>query len=80
MAERLIGNTLFYSPSLFSNTNRKSIERTPSLMYLEDFMDEGLGGMWPKDNNNITSKAPYNKLVKRSGAESRAKKQLAETV
>jgi len=80
MAERLIGNTLFYSPSLFSNTNRKSIERTPSLMYLEDFMDEGLGGMWPKDNNNITSKAPYNKLVKRSEAESRAKKQLAETV
>ena len=32
-------------------------------MYLEDFLDEGLGGVWPNTNDNISNKAPYNQLI-----------------
>ena len=83
MAERLIGNTLFYSPTLSSNENRKSVKRTPSLMYLEDFLDEGLGGIWPNTSDNIASIAPYNQLInaKRTQAPVQDKKmQLGKTV
>ena len=42
MAERLIANTLMYSPSLSSN---KKTSRGPSLLHLEDFVDDGI--CWP---------------------------------
>jgi hypothetical protein len=59
MAERLIANTLMYSPSLAAN---QKISRGPSLLYLEDFVNDGIG-YWPEEAKTIDKQLPYSALI-----------------
>ena len=62
MAERLIANTLMYSPSLASN---KKLVRGPSLLHLEDFVDDGIG-YWPDEERSVDNQLPYSAILKAS--------------
>ena len=61
MAERLIANTLMYSPSLSSN---KKTSRGPSLLHLEDFVDDGI--CWPAQENTVDQQLPYSAILEAS--------------
>ena len=62
MAGQLIRSSLLFSPSLAANN---CIEKTPQLLYLEDFVDEGIGGLWPqRAHEDVATMPPYDAILK----------------
>mgnify|MGYP000880137591 FL=1 len=63
--EQLIRSSLF-SPSLAVN---KCIDKTPQLLYLEDFVD--VGGLWPQRvHQDVATLPPYDAILKHRNSRS----------